>query len=1116
MTDDLVEQLKSAYRKFKTYTYYDNYGAINRAKIADFEANSDSLDDFFEKLAMKLLDDKEWKNLLKDPIVDILCYPKPRKSDPPVLGNIPDNINEIEKLNYFIDLDIETHILGTLWILRSGWVLDHRLNENIHGNRINEDVLSKIISCERENSKYSEPTPFLFEPYFKRYQVWRDEGLDSVEKLLNKKENAIMLSLDFKEYYYTSTIDFKKLKQDIKNAKQKLLNDSLKKVSEFDKKLDEFLTNFIEKIFKTYTERYFTREYYEKEVAEDKRLPLIPLGFLPSLIISNWNLQAFDQTIHDLVNPEYYGRYVDDVLIVFKSYPESESFSDENFNITKEEILEKYLTTNRPNPSHNILRCINNEKKDNNGDENENGDKENKKKCKEYGINNLCEKKSIYKEDTLFNKSNYENLRIQSGKLKLFIFKHEYSRALIENFKKEIYRNSSEFRLMHEVERSYVDIGKNIFSIQYADSINKISDIESIELNKFELSKALSWLIRSSIYETKGLSKKNRENIIHAFSGSKKIDFMILWEKLMEFLFIQKDYRTLEEEIEKIIKKISKLEVKTNDESTYKYNGDDEYLLKKSLKNFLYLTYARVSSLKKINDPHLRKIDDSFPNYLKIEDMRKNFVLSYLYKTSLMKDPLFLINDVPDNFLSSDYDLINFLSNEYDDSVNPDFSTLDKKDIYNYYPCYVQFHEATIHIINKSLFWNDMTQLNINEYLFHSKKLYNLINGFDEENGNKQEESKENSFKKEKNLFYRNTCIAAYNCDNSKCKFIRDYDKYIKEDKCSARVHVIKTGSKDKSKVKIGLINTKLENELLQKALVGNPNRSPKRLDKIAAIINEAVKKKVELLVMPEMYMPYEWIPGILDISRTHNMAMVFGIEPIIHGEHVGNYIGIALPSETENKQNCTLIMRLKNSYSPEELREYRKHNLKPKKNGLKLNKTKSANKLSDLHKTKELKKLPKYEYVLCIWNDIYFAPYYCYEIANIDHRSLFKSCCDMVIVSEYNKDTAYFTAIAESLSRDLFCYCIKVNSSEFGGTCILQPSKRENKYLIKLKGGIKDYVVTHDLDINKLRNHQVLNYESPIKDTDLKPKPPGFDIDKVRRRMKLPPRCNEKKNGVS
>lgn len=1071
LKENLINQLKSAYRKFKTYTYYDNYGAINREKLANFESlNSiSSSDEFFNDLASDLLDDNKRKKLFNrlNGEINVLCYPKSIKSNIPdedkdalkYFGNIPEDSNKIEKLNYFIDINLKSHILGTLWILRSGWILDHRLHKHCHGNRISKEVLSKIEFCEKDNTKYSELTPFLFEPYFKRYQVWRDEGLNSVEKLLDKEENAIMLSLDFKEYYYSSTIDFDKLHDDIIDAKKKLLGDYIDSDG-FEEKLDEDLTYFIKDIFDIYTDK-FERPYY------DGNLPMIPLGFLPSLIISNWNLQAFDQTILDFINPVYYGRYVDDILIVFKSHPESESFSEEDWEITAPEIIEKYFidryftyiphngSKKEPQKKRNIFT-----KDEDNG----------------YGVNNLCEKDSLYKKDSNNKTSNYRNLKIQRNKLKIFRFSYDNSRALIENFKTEIYKNSSEFRLMHEVEKLYADIGKNIFSIQYSDSINKISDIESINLNKFELSKTLSRLIRRSIYESDHVSNEHIHAIVHAFSGSKRIEFMILWEKLMEYLFIERRYDLLTEEIEKILIKISKLELECDEKSLYSYKRNSKLLLKKSLLKFLYFTFSRVISLRNDEDEYLTSIKNRLEKVLikndckeyYDKDMPKKFVLGYLYKNSLMKDPLVLISGFPKAFL------VDLEKNKKYNLIKPKFYNFNESEnhiTYQYYPRYTQFHEATLHIINTVLFnpkSDPCGPLNIKDYLNDAWSLYNNINGF-------KDDSQMIETQLDNNLFYKEKCEAK-DCN---CKF---------EDskQCNSKIDIISDGGhRKKSKVTIGLINTFLEKEVFQDALKGNPNRTSSRLDKIARIVNEAIKNKVELLIMPEMYIPYEWIPGILDISRDHGIAMVFGIEPIIFEQCVGNYIGIALPSETNNDsrhKNCTLIMRLKNSYSPEELREYRKYGLKC------INNTSSS-------------------YTLCIWNDIYFVPYYCYEIANIEDRSLFKSCCDMVIVSEFNKDTAYFTAIAESLSRDLFCYCIKVNSSEFGGTCIIQPSKSEKKYLVNLKGGNGDYLVTHQLDINKLRNHQILSYESENKDIELKPKPPKFDTHIVRARMKLPNR---------
>lgn len=179
-----------------------------------------------------------------------------------------------------------------------------------------------------------------------------------------------------------------------------------------------------------------------------------------------------------------------------------------------------------------------------------------------------------------------------------------------------------------------------------------------------------------------------------------------------------------------------------------------------------------------------------------------------------------------------------------------------------------------------------------------------------------------------------------------------------------------------------------------------------------------------------------------------------------------------------EKYQEAVLFYRLKNHYSPFELKCYNKYDLNP----INFNQ--------------------KY-YNLLIWNNVYIAPYFCFEIADINDRSLFKNWCDIVTVSEFNKDTVYFNNIAESLARDLFCYCIKSNTSEFGGSVILQPSSSENKYLVNLKGGEDDYIVTYNLDIKKLRADAIKN-DRYYNDSYFKPKPPGFDSEIIKKRMGL------------
>lgn len=316
-----------------------------------------------------------------------------------------------------------------------------------------------------------------------------------------------------------------------------------------------------------------------------------------------------------------------------------------------------------------------------------------------------------------------------------------------------------------------------------------------------------------------------------------------------------------------------------------------------------------------------------------------------------------------------------------------------------------------------------------------------------------------------------------YLYDKIEPKCLKKCIENCKLDYCKSNIINIKSNKKDS--IKVGLINVKLFKENFVSRLKNSPNLSYKRFDSIKKIINDAIKNEVELLLMPEMYIPYEWVDAIVKISKDHQMAIIFGVEPILNGNAVGNYIMATFPFLVSEKYyESLLIYRIKNHYANEELKMFMKYDKNP---NIVVN--------------------PKYYLVL--WHDIFIAPYYCFEIANIHDRGLFKSCCDIVTVSEFNKDTNYFNNIAESLSRDLFCYCIKTNTSEFGGACILQPASSEKKYLVNLKGGDDDYIVTHELDIKKLRE-DAIKKDIYSDDSYFKPKPPGFDMDIVKHRMNL------------
>ena len=53
---------------------------------------------------------------------------------------------------------------------------------------------------------------------------------------------------------------------------------------------------------------------------------------------------------------------------------------------------------------------------------------------------------------------------------------------------------------------------------------------------------------------------------------------------------------------------------------------------------------------------------------------------------------------------------------------------------------------------------------------------------------------------------------------------------------------------------------------------------------------------------------------------------------------------------------------------------------------------------------------------------------------------------------------------------RDLHCYCVQVNSSDYGDSRITMPSRTEVKDILKTKGGNNDTVLVGTIDVEKLR----------------------------------------------
>ena len=301
---------------------------------------------------------------------------------------------------------------------------------------------------------------------------------------------------------------------------------------------------------------------------------------------------------------------------------------------------------------------------------------------------------------------------------------------------------------------------------------------------------------------------------------------------------------------------------------------------------------------------------------------------------------------------------------------------------------------------------------------------------------------------------------------------------------------VIKVGLNDPDlhkSVQIALANVPVLPDQVEASYLGTPILNRRRLKALTSLLNgisqyrTQVEKKIDLVVFPEVSIPHAWQGMLVAWARKHNIGVICGLEHRVnrHNEAL-NEVLAALPYKTQrNRLACLPIRRLKRSYSPEEVFVLENEGLKvPPKN--------------------------RDAFQLIRWRGASFAIYNCYELASIEDRGLFKGKVDFIIGTEFNKDVNYFSNIVESAARDLHCYVIQVNDSQFGDSRIVSPSKTKEMNPLRIKGGENLTFLTMRLDLKALRDHQRKGYGLQKDSKAFKPTPPGFDKDEVRKRIRL------------
>lgn len=199
------------------------------------------------------------------------------------------------------DFEVEFHIVSALWINLVGHKFDAILDESAYGSRLRR--YPKEPHDDR-TADYQMHAVSTFPPYFASYRNWREGGLEALHHELTRGRSVIALSLDLANFFHEVDPSFM--------VEETFQSKSGVRLSDWE---HEFTSQMVDAL-KAWSEAV----HGFINVSESGRKPTtgLPIGLAAARVIANVVLYEVDQDIQQGLAPVYYGRYVDDMLLILR------------------------------------------------------------------------------------------------------------------------------------------------------------------------------------------------------------------------------------------------------------------------------------------------------------------------------------------------------------------------------------------------------------------------------------------------------------------------------------------------------------------------------------------------------------------------------------------------------------------------------------------------------------------------------------------------------------------------------------------------------------------------------------------------------------------------------
>lgn len=1076
ITTELVQE---AYLKLKSYFYHDTTELYNRRRLAIFETDLGE-DNFIYGNSMKpyikredvfkvkiakteekfeqlsewingyLTNNKPLERFLDD--INLLSVPKKytKSDDKTFISNQKIQLSyEIERVTVFIDPPTEVQLISVLWLMQFGHRLDKELGECCVGNRLllNQDKTDIIKGSG------------LFKPYFKQYQKWRDEAVKAARNKIESDKNVAFLNLDLKDYFYSVELDFKNI-ENLIWGKDKYNNDSP-------------LHELFKDIHKSFMKKLFEKKYpypdFENRIGDNY---ILPIGLLSSYVIANWYLREFDKRIEALIPNVYYSRYVDDIILVIEN-PDFDFHDKENCESVKFDF--KKYTNEEKKKGEKISFSL-----------------AELKKTEKYLLETLYPIVKLIDLPTYLRKNDnkdkiervfkitcIEGGYFQSDKTLLYFFDHNESTVAIDKLKKEMEERASEFRDFPEDEMGDESFEEQAYHLIYDGTEGKIRTLKDYKENRYGLSVFLANRIFAALRRRKKVDYSESQKLIKLFKGLNNLEYFRLWEKIFTFFIVNNDSDGFVEFYKQTFTEIQKLDNARKVQDT-EINGND---ISRAMLSYFEIAVEMAIALnpqflKKGSKAHkgleiFQSKNQWHVNWIKNADFTttQSYYITRFRRSNLIRHH-YVAHPLLNYTIAARKNQLNLVDNSLPSLLKYsakelEFSTYSV----SFSPRIVKYWECCIAKANYFV----LTQTTKQKTKTDERYWYTKMMSFSKKNNSLLDEA----YSLFEVINKPHLPKKIFNSDDFFKRKFKNIDINVGHPPVNVSEFRVDAESKFQNNPVISVANLQVHLGNIEASVKGKPILSHDRYQVFTKLLKESRLSKADIFILPEFSVPYEFVPSLAKYAAKNKIAIIAGLEHWTVDDLAYNFIVTILPLRVDGIDDAIVLYRLKNHYAHIEELIIRGFGLKvPKPN--------------------------TYEYHLLNWKNLYFTSFYCFELADTFHRSIFRSAIDLLIASEWNKDTPYFSNIVEALSRDLHCFIAQVNTSQFGDSRLTQPSETARKDILKLKGGRNDTILVDEIDISKLRDFQLKSFERTKSDKDdsFKPLPPDWNRKLVNKRI--------------